>query len=182
MYPLYGLLLGILTKVFDDIVDRHQAIEDLTLSTLQSLIIMLYTLVGWNDVYFMYSCLFVIVLNSGFDHPFWNSFLPVTLVLFGVGLSERGDWFLPKLLFSTISVIGILSIAYIEELYFPEEYSLRKIISRVMTLIVFIVWLWVIPVLPLPAFFIVPLEKTLYIMSGYMFTSVVLQTYDILRI
>lgn len=181
MYPVLSVLLGILTKVFDDVVDRGLPVEGIALHSLQTVIVLLFTLIAYQDVYFSYACLLVVLINSGFDHPFWNSFLPLTLILFLVSLPWRGSLFPIKLVLSTFGVMAILVVAYYEDKYFPEEYSLRKIISRMIATVVFLSGLWIIPRLPiaLPRFSVVPIEKTIYLMSAYLMTSILFQTYDL---
>jgi len=181
MYHTFAALLGILTKVFDDVVDRGLPVEGIALHSLQTVIILLFTLVAYQDVYFSYACLIVVLLNSGFDHPFWNSFLPLTLLLFLLSLPWRGSLFPVKLVLSTFGVLAILLVAYYEDKYFPEEYSLRKIASRVVATVVFLSGLWIIHHLPfpMPRFSVAPIEKTIYIMSAYLMTSIAFQTYDL---
>lgn len=181
MYPTFSLLLGVLTKIVDDVVDRGFQMDGIVLHSLQSVIVLLFTLISYKDVYFSYSCLLVVMINSGFDHPFWNSFLPLTLILFVISLPWRGSLFPVKLLLCTFGVMAVLVGAYYEDKLFPEEYSLRKIASRAVAATIFLIGLWIIPHLPipLPRFSVAPIEKTLYIMLSYLITSIVLQTYDL---
>lgn len=170
--------LGVLTKVFDDIVDQKWVIADDVVYTLQNAILLLYVLVSVGDVYFTYGCLFVILLNGGFDHPFWRSLFPVTAVLFLTAVasawsSSESEWLLFRLLLSTAGVMGVLGVAYMEELAFPEEASQRKMVARGVTVLLMVAML----LLPsfLPAFSVVPIKKTLWIMIGYLVTSVGIQ-------
>lgn len=184
MYPTFSVLLGVLTKVFDDVVDRGLPVEGIALHSLQTVIVLLFALIAYQDVYFSYACLLVVVINSGFDHPFWNSFLPLTLILFLVSLPWRGSLFPVKLILCTLGVLAILVVAYYEDKYFPEEYSLRKIVSRVIASGIFLSGLWIIPrlPLPLPRFSVAPIEKTIYIMVAYLSTSIAFQTYDLVTV
>lgn len=171
-------LLGMLTKIFDDIVDQKWPVSDDVVYTLQNAILLLYVFVSVGDIYFSYSCLFVILLNGGFDHPFWRSLFPVTVVLFltAVASGDSEGWLLMRLLLSTIGVIGVLGVAYMEELAFPEEASRRKRMARVVTVLFMVALLCFLPSLPLPTFSVVPIKKTLWIMVGYLVTSVGIQT------
>ena len=139
------------------------------------------TLVSYQDMYFSYACLVVVGLNSGFDHPFWKSFLPLTVLLCVINIPWRGDQFFLKLFLSTIGVLSILSIAYLEDLYFPEEYSIRKIVSRVLAIFIFLSGLVIIQLLPFPRFSHIPIQKTIYIMTGYLLTSIILQIYSLVK-
>ena len=184
MYPTFSVLLGVLTKVFDDVVDRGLPVEGVALHSLQTVIVLLFTLIAYQDVYFSYACLLVVLINSGFDHPFWNSFLPLTLILFLMSLPWRGSLFPVKLVLCTFGVAAMLVGAYYEDKYFPEEYSLRKIVSRVVAVGIFLSGLWIIPRLPiaLPRFSVAPIEKTIYIMIAYLITSIVFQSYDLVTV
>lgn len=181
MIATYSFLLGILTKCFDDVVDLKLPVGDLIQYSLQSVIVLFMTLVSYQDMYFSYACLFVVVLNSGFDHPFWKSFLPLTILFCVINLPWRGDHFILKLILSTIGVLSILGIAYLEDKYFPEEYSIRKIISRILAICVFLSGLIIIQILPFPRFSHVPIQKTIYLMTGYLLTSILFQCYSLAK-
>jgi hypothetical protein len=179
---LYSVFFGILAKVYDDVLDQKILSNPKVVHTIQSLIILFLTLIGYQDFYFAYACLFVICLNSGFDHPFWNSFLPVMIVLFLTGAPYGGDRIPLKLVLATLAVLTILFFAYLEELYYPEEYSWRKVVSRIIGSGVFLGVGLVLSDIPyMPRFGIEPIKKTCFIMVGYLITSIILQVYALLE-
>jgi hypothetical protein len=178
---VYSVCFGILSKLYDDVVDQKIIQNPFLIHSIQSLIIMFLTLIGYQDYYFTFACLFVIRLNSGFDHPFWNSFLPVMVFLFLTALPYGGDRMHLKMLLAICGVLFILFIAYLEEYYFPEEYSWRKVVSRIIGSIVFLMaGLFISEVPYMPQFGVEPVKKACFIMVGYLITSILLQIYALL--
>ena len=121
-------IFGIITKVYDDIVDIKLDISTNIIYILQSLIILFFTLTAYNDFYFSFPCVIVSLLNSGFDNPFWKSLIPVTIIVALLNIPYLGNRFILKILAATATVLGILVLAIFEDKLFPEEVSIEKIV------------------------------------------------------
>ena len=172
-------IFGIITKVYDDIVDIKLDISTNVIYILQSLIILFFTLTAYNDFYFSFPCVIVSLLNSGFDNPFWRSVIPVTIIITLYNIPYIGNRFILKILAATAAVLGILVLATFEDKLFPEEVSIEKIVFRGMLMFVFAFGAVIInsKVLPLPNFSIKPLFKLAVFMLSNMIASVSIMTY-----
>jgi hypothetical protein len=172
-------IFGIVTKIYDDIVDIKLDISTNVIYILQSLIILFFTLTAYNDFYFSFPCVIVSLLNSGFDNPFWKSVIPVTIIITLYNIPYMGNRFILKILAATAAVLGILLLATFEDKLFPEEVSIEKIVFRGILMIVFGFGAVIInsKVLPLPTFSIKPISKLAIFMFSNMIVSVSIMTY-----
>ena len=177
------IILGIVTKVYDDIIDINLNVSNNLVEALKSLIILFFTFTAQNDFFFSFPCTIVSLLNSGFDNPFWKSFLPISIIitlynLFGlVGCSIKN--FILKIIATLATLVGILLLASFEEKLFPEEVSIEKIFFRILLIIIFlgVSIMLHFKILPLHTFSVQPLLKTTLIMLSNMCVSVGIMTY-----
>lgn len=174
MSSLYPFILGMTTKVYDDMIDIGFELPENVVSILQSLIVFFFTLTALGDFYFSFACLIVSSVNRGFDNPFWKSLFPICFLLTVINLPYAGRWIFLKMILSVIGLIFILLFAYLEDLVFPEEVSKAKIIFRSLLLVGFGLASLVLsyPILPLPSFSIQPLYKTTILLFAHMIVSV----------
>lgn len=172
-------ILGIVTKVYDDIIDIKLDAPENFIAVLQSLIILFFTLTAYNDFYFSFACCVVALLNSGFDNPFWKSLIPVAIILTIINFSVAGNNFILKIILALFAIAGILTIAVFEDRLFPEEVSIEKIVFRSLLFFGFIgatIFLK-LKILPLPNFSFSSLSKTTTLMASNMLVSVSMMSY-----
>jgi hypothetical protein len=174
------LILGIVTKVYDDIVDINLNVSNNVVETLKSLIILFFTFTAQNDFFFSFPCMIVCMLNSGFDNPFWKSLLPVSAIitiynLFGYTKNNL----ILKIIVALVVLSCILLIASFEEKLFPEEVSIEKIVFRILLICIFLVIavLLYFDRIAILKFGARPLLKTTLIMLSNMVVSVGTMTY-----
>jgi len=179
---LYPFILGIITKVYDDIVDLKLNVSQEVIHILQSVIILFFTLIAHNNFFFAFPCVIVCVLNSGFDNPFWKSLLSVSILLMIISYPIGTNMMLLKMFLSFCAVLGILLLAWIEDKMFPEEISQEKLVFRSLLFFVelFVVLLLTSPFVPLPSFSIQPLLITMMIMLGNVVESISMMSYMML--
>lgn len=173
------LILGIVTKVYDDIIDINLDVSENFIAALQSLIIMFFTLTAYNDFYFSFACCVVALLNSGFDNPFWKSLIPVAIILTIINFSVAGNNFILKIILALFAIAGILTIAVFEDRLFPEEVSIEKIVFRSLLFFGFVgttIFLK-LKIIPLPNFSFSSLAKTTTLMATNMLVSVSMMAY-----
>ena len=172
-------ILGIVTKIYDDIVDIKLDISTNIIYILQAMIILFFTLTAQNDFYFSFPCVIVCLLNSGFDNPFWKSLIPVTIIITLLNIPYMGNNVILKILAATAAVLGILLLATFEDKLFPEDVSIEKIFFRGMLMFVFGIGAVIInsKVLPLPNFSVKPIFKLASFMFSNMIASVSIMTY-----
>ena len=158
MNILYPFILGIITKVYDDIIDVRINISEDFIHILQSLIIMFFTLTSLGDFYFSFACCFVAFINSGFDQPFWKSLLPIAIIITFINIFNtdifNSRFVLIKIILCLLAVGSILVLAVFEDKLFPEEVSVEKIVFRSLLIFGFIGAIIVLKldILPLPNF------------------------------
>ncbi len=183
MIAVYPLILGVVTKVYDDIMDAGFEVPANVVSIIQSLIIFFLTLTALGDFYFSFACLVISGVNSGFDNPFWKSFFPICVLLTVINLPYAGRWVFLKMFVALFPLAAILFGAYLEELMFPEEVSPLKLVSRA-TLIFgfsFAAWILSLGVLPIPSYGVGPLYKTCLFFITHMMVSVGTMSYLLQR-
>jgi hypothetical protein len=132
MEELFSFLVGVTGKVYDDIEDLDLNINDLYKECFKSLNIVFYTVACKND--FMFSCatLCLALFGAGVDNNYWKSFSIISLFLSILYFSKPDN--IP--LFILVLLLIIVS-THIEEKIYTEEFSIRKLVSRLFGLIVF---------------------------------------------
>jgi hypothetical protein len=179
MSLLYPFILGIVTKVYDDIIDIKLNVSDLIIQILQSLIILFIILTAYNDFYLSFCFSIVAFLNSGFDNPFWKSLIPLSILLTILNFPKSGNHIILKIIATMGAIFGVLLLATFEDKLFPEEVSIEKIFFRFLLIFGFGIATLILNlrILPIPNFAIPPLTKTTIIMGSNMIVSVVIMTY-----
>jgi hypothetical protein len=174
MNAAYPLILGVVTKVYDDIMDAGFQVPANVVAIVQSLIIFFFTLTALGDFYFSFACLVISGCNSGFDNPFWKSIFPICALLLIINFDHAGRLALLKMFVALFVLAAILFGAYIEELLFPEEVSPLKLISRAFMMIgfAFAAFILELGILPIPSYGIIPLWKASVLLFSHMIISV----------
>lgn len=133
MENILPFLIGATGKIIDDIDDIHLPISSLFKESLKTINVCLFTLTGQNDFLFSFSTLILSVFGAGIDTDYWKSFIFVSLILCIIYFSPIDNWPLFILIISVILVSTIF-----EENQFPEEFSIKKLITRLLGFIVFL--------------------------------------------
>lgn len=126
----FSILLGILVKCFDEIVDLHLEVPEFYIELIKGSILFLFFVLGYSDFNFSVSFFIVFLasfLAGGIDTSFWK----VITVLLGF-LSLVSYTPLDTLLKIPIMLVMPI-LVYLEAKMFPEEQSLNKILNRVGT-------------------------------------------------
>jgi len=177
MNPLYPVLLGINTKVCDDVLDGVISLSPAIALSVQSVLIALFMLTAQNDFYFSLSCLVLTLFNVGIDQPFWKSLIPVASIATLLYLPLMGDNALLKILLTFFALGALLVGKVFEERLFPEEVSKEKIAFRVI-LVLGMIGFYFSPMMEwLPSYSKEPIQKSLLIMISYLCMSVATMTY-----
>lgn len=134
MDTLFPLLIGITGKIYDDIEDQKLTINPLITESLKSINLLFYTLTSKSDFMFSLSTFIMAALGAGIDNLFWKSFILIAIILSIISFTTftTTNW---KFFLVMISIVLILT--HIEEQVFPEEYSIKKLISRILGIIIF---------------------------------------------
>jgi hypothetical protein len=130
MEDLFPFLIGATGKFIDEIDDNKLRINSLLYESLKSMNICFYTLSCKDDFLFTFSTFILSLFGAGIDTIFWKSFIFIGLFLSILYISPIDN--LP--LFIAIIILIILSTQY-EENKFPEEFSIKKLISRIFGLV-----------------------------------------------
>lgn len=133
MEDIFPFLIGATGKVIDDIDDINLPIGSLFKESLKSINVCLFTLTGKNDFLFSFATLILSVFGAGIDTDYWKSFIFISLILCILYFSPIDNWPLFILIISVILVSTI-----IEEKQCPEEFSFKKLITRLLGFIVFL--------------------------------------------
>ncbi len=180
MNNLYPILLGITTKIYDDIIDMNIKTIPIITESLKSLIILFFTLTSINDFYFSFPCFLVSLLNSGFDNPFWKSIIIISFIITVINLLQN-DIPITKLIIriflSIIVLFCFLLFAYFEDRLFPEEVSIEKIVFRSLILIGFCFILLFGIIEYIPNFGKIPIKKTILILLSNLIISISTMVY-----
>jgi hypothetical protein len=177
MEYIIPLLIGITGKIIDEINDNKINIKSIYIESLKSLNVCLFTLAAQNDFLFSFSTLILSSFGAGIDTDYWKSFIIISLFLSIFNYSPIDN--VP--LFILILTIIIISTQF-EENKFPEEYSIKKLYSRITGLIIFS-FILVIPMLikKYDIICITPnikyIYKLLLIAVGGLIISIISQTY-----
>lgn len=177
MNPLYPVLIGINTKVCDDVLDGVISLPPAIAQSVQSVLIALFMLTAQNDFYFSLSCFVLTLFNVGIDQPFWKSLIPVAAIATILYLPLMGDHAFLKIII-TFFVLGVLLVGMaFEERLFPEEVSKEKIVFRVI-LVIGMIGFYFSPIMEwLPSYSKEPIQKSLLIMISYLCMSIATMTY-----
>jgi hypothetical protein len=132
MEELFSLLVGVSGKIYDDIEDNNLNINSFYKECFKSLNIVFYTVACKNDFMFSFSTLCLALFGAGIDNNYWKSFAIIALILSILYYSKPDN--IP--LFILIIILIIISTRVEEKLY-TEEFSLGKLISRIIGLIIF---------------------------------------------
>jgi hypothetical protein len=138
MEDIFPFLIGISGKIIDEIDDQQLQFNELFTYSLKSLNVCLFTLASKNDFLFSFATLILSIFGAGVDTFYWKSFIIVSIFLSIIYFSPVDNW---QLFLFILTIIIITT--QIEEYKFPEEYSLKKLISRILGLIVFIIVLFI---------------------------------------
>jgi hypothetical protein len=135
MDTLFPFLIGATGKIYDDIEDLKLKVNPLITESLKSTNLLFFTLASKNDFLFSLSTFLMSLVGAGIDNTFWKSFIIVTFVLIFISFSSftTTNW-----RFFIIIISLILLFTHFEERVFPEEYSLKKLISRLFGLLIFL--------------------------------------------
>jgi hypothetical protein len=175
-----SFLFGLLVKVYDDGVDGVYSMSPLVVASLQSLMVAIFTLLSGNDFYFTLACFCFACFNPGIDQPFWKSTIAVTGFLMLMTFTPEVSFV--RVLYTIFGITVVLVGTFIEDYLFQEEYSWVKVYSRIFMLAgIMAAWVFFPQMCEiLPRFSHVPIQKTIYILLGYLLVSVVVQLYQLL--
>jgi len=127
---LFSIMLGILVKCFDEIIDLNLEIDEFYIELIKGLILILFFILGYSDFNFSISFFIVFLasyLAGGIDTSFWK----ITTILLGF-LSLISYKPLDNLLKIPLMLVMPI-LVYLEAKMFPEEQSLNKILNRIGT-------------------------------------------------
>jgi hypothetical protein len=185
MEELFSFLVGVTGKIYDDIEDLNLNVNDFYKECFKSLNIVFYTVSATNDFMFSFATLCLSLFGAGVDNNYWKSFAVISLILSLLYFSKPDN--IP--LFILILLLIIVS-TRIEEKIYTEEYSLRKLLIRVIGLVIFGFILLVPSSYYIQKIFgteyylkttnISYIRKLILIAVGGLFVSVISQTYFLL--
>jgi hypothetical protein len=130
MDDIIPFFIGFTGKIIDEVDDQKLNFDPLFKETLKSLNVCLFTLTSKNDFLFAFSTLILSLFGAGIDTYYWKSFIAISILLSIIYYTSVDNWPLFILVLSLI----ILS-TRIEENSFPEEYSVKKLLSRIFGLL-----------------------------------------------
>ncbi len=134
MQYLFSFLFGSIGKIVDDIDDNKLNINPFIIEALKSLNICLFTLASTNDFLFSFSTFILSLFGAGIDNNYWKSFILISLFLSIIYFSEIDN--LPLF----ILIIGVIIFStHFEEKLFLEEFSTKKLLTRIIGFIFFII-------------------------------------------
>ena len=179
MNYLYPLLVGGVTKLYDDLSDKNIVTYPAIVESFKSVLISLLTIISLDDFYFSFSCMILALFNCGIDNPFWESIAAVSAMLTIKNIPLMGTNVILKIGLTIAALIGFLIAAIFEDRLFPEEVSVEKIFFRIMLIVGFAVVAFspVMEILPFPTFSKVPFKKGILIMLAYSTVSVITMAY-----
>jgi len=131
MEYIFPFLVGVVGKIIDEIDDNKININSFYIECLKCINILFFSLSSINDFLFSFSTLIISIFGAGIDNDYWKSFIIISLTLSGLNFIPIDN--LPLL----ILILGIIIIStHIEEISFPEEHSIKKLISRIFGFII----------------------------------------------
>jgi hypothetical protein len=171
MENMFGLLSGVVFKVYDDIQDNKIPLDPSYTELLKVLVVCIFTIMFMSDI--GVSFLYIIIcgycwLVNQVDSVFWKSCLviPVLTTLANLSKIQYGGIFdiFQRIIFTVI--IGIF--IFFEDRSFPEEFSERKLMFRSSVSLILLL------VIPMTASLSAGKTITLLLLSGlgYCVTSV----------
>lgn len=168
MYTELSIGLGILMKLYDELIDLHIHISDTILESIKGMITGLFTLLSVKDFNFSFLTWIAFIGNyfvGGVDTPFWKSFALfsfITSILFYQTMNLTNNF----IIFGFVFLFTIV----VEPCVFPEETSNLKTFARLLTC-------GMILILKQTSIFDVAsvYNKIVSFILGYFSTSIVLQ-------
>lgn len=126
---LFPFLIGVTGKIYDDIEDLKLSVSPIIIDSLKSINLLFFCLSSQNDFMFSLSAFLMALFGAGIDNAFWKSFIIVTFISMLISFSSftTTNW-----KFFIIIIFIILIFTHIEERVFTEEYSIKKLISRLL--------------------------------------------------
>jgi hypothetical protein len=177
---MYPFLLGFISNLYDDIEDLHINIKPEILEILKSSIILLTTLLCYNDFWFsvtLFLALLVSYITGSIDTPFWMSYFAISIPLMFISFQP-----LTNILFS-ISIISIYAFGCFIDLsyFFVEETSFLKFLFRLLYLIMFCILKYITTYDSVKLFIgdSVFIDKLITNTIGYLLSSVCVQAYTL---
>lgn len=174
---IFPFLIGVFGKIIDEIDDNKLNTNTFLYESLKSLNICFYTLACKNDFLFAFSTFILSIFGAGIDTFFWKTFIIIGLILSIIYLTPVDNW---PLFILIISIIIIST--HIEEKSFPEEFSIKKLITRIVGLILLSV-IYFIPNISkifnysITTTNITYISKLILIALGGLFISIISQIY-----
>ena len=138
MDDLFPFLIGATGKFIDDIDDNNIQFNLYFKECLKSVNIVLFTLVSKNDFLFSFATFILSIFGAGIDTYYWKSFIAISLFLSILYFSLDNNW----TLFFFIIILIIIS-SHFEEKQFPEEFSIKKLFTRIIGFIFFLSILYI---------------------------------------
>jgi hypothetical protein len=136
MTILYPALLGLGTKLYDDLVDHQIKIPSFALYGVQTSILLLLILTLQREFYLAFFMGTFGLFNPGFDTPYWKIFTFVCLITMWIQLPHAGDHILRNLIILSVPLALLIVVTSMEYFHFSEEVSIRKIITRIFFLLI----------------------------------------------
>ena len=179
MNYLYPLLVGGVTKLYDDLSDKNIVTYPAIVESFKSVLISLLTIISLDDFYFSFSCMILALFNCGIDNPFWESIAAVSAMLTIKNIPLMGENVILKIGLTIAALIVFLVVSIFEDRLFPEEVSIEKIFFRMLLMVGFAVLSFspVMEFFPFPTFSKVPIKKGILIMLAYSTVSVITMAY-----
>ena len=179
MNYLYPLLVGGVTKLYDDLSDKNIVTYPAIVESFKSVLISLLTIISLDDFYFSFSCMILALFNCGIDNPFWESIAAVSAMLTIKNIPLMGENVILKIGLTIAALIIFLVVSIFEDRLFPEEVSIEKIFFRMLLMVGFAILSFspVMEFFPFPTFSKVPIKKGILIMLAYSTVSVITMAY-----
>jgi hypothetical protein len=174
------IILGIVTKLYDDFTDMKMEKSPFIIESLKSLIILFMTLTCLNDFYLSFVILIGALFDSGVDNPFWKTIIIIAIIMLIINLPKAGENIMKKLGIFSLMLIGILMAGYIEAKSFPEEVSIKKIIFRIILIIACGIFVFY-PIINIPDYINGPLRKMILTLFSYLIISVGTQVWLLIK-
>jgi hypothetical protein len=174
---IYATLLGINTKVYDDLVDNSITDNPTILESLKGIEWILLTLLSYNDFNFTFVNFLANLLNFLANNEAWNEpYEKSVLILYPIFLIISFHTIKSINIFSIGYILCFISVMFLEPFIISEKNGYEKLISRsVLSLLLFI------GIIISPYFDISPsILKFSYNALGYGLTSVLFQMYFIM--